>query len=155
MGGVPIRRLVFMLSGKVSSVKRRRSTKDVFGKSSLFTLGRVLECFRHLLNGYFYHTYRVKVGLALLEEFNDRARLPVLETLYHEFISFWKEPIQMTSESLIRTHKESLLEGQMEFSMSSAFHSCRHSFMCGTNLTKLKNDCQKVTDKMVSGGCRQ
>jgi hypothetical protein len=43
---------------------------------------------------------RVKIGLAILKHCNDTARLPVLEALDNEFISFWKEPVQATRESL-------------------------------------------------------
>lgn len=123
---------------------------------------------------------RVKTGLAFLKHCNDTARLPVLEALDNEYISFfWKEPVQATRESLIRTHQECLLLGQMasnalyyqylfylpvstqsqpqhlisfiqEFAMPSAFHSCRHNFMSGTHLLKLHSDCTSVTNKMAS-----
>jgi hypothetical protein len=96
---------------------------------------------------------RVKTGIALLKQHNEKTRMPVLNTMYHVFISFWKEPVQATCEALIDTHQESLMEGQMEFAMSSAFHSCRQSFMCGTNLKKLNNDCISVTTKMVCLNC--
>ena len=85
----------------------------------------------------------------LLKKLNARAHIPVLETLCHEFISFWKEPIQATCEALIGTHQEALMEGQMEFAMSSALHSCRQSFMCGNNLMKVHSDCKSVANKMV------
>lgn len=41
------------------------------------------------------------------------------------------------------------MEGQMEFAMSSALHSCRQSFMCGNNLLKVHSDCKSVANKMV------
>jgi hypothetical protein len=75
--------------------------------------------------------------------------MPVLETLFHEFTSFWKEPMQATGIALVETHRETLLEGQVEFAMSAAFHSVRHAFMSGTHLGKLDNDCKSVTNEMV------
>ena len=58
--------------------------------------------------------YRSKAGISLLKQSkNNDGRLPVLEALHCEFISFWKEPIQATSDSLIRSHQETLMEGQV------------------------------------------
>lgn len=73
----------------------------------------------------------------------------MLNTMYHVFVSFWKEPLQSTWEALIDTHQDALMEGQMEFACTSALHSVRQGFMCGTNLAKLSEDCISVVNKMV------
>ena len=99
---------------------------------------------------------RVKIGLSLMKQHNVRGQIPILDTLYHVCISCFKEPLQATREALIGIHQEALLEGKMEFAMSSAFNSCRQSFMSGVNLQEINDDCISVANKMVSfnkSGC--
>lgn len=85
-----------------------------------------------------------------MRQYNVRGQMPILFTLYHVYISFWKEPLQATREALIDIHQETLLEGKMEFAMSCAFNSCRESVMSGVNLNEINDDCIAVTNKMVS-----
>ena len=84
-----------------------------------------------------------------MKQFNDSSLEPVLLALCKENILFWKEPIQATSSSLITIHGAALMEGRMEFAMSSALHSCRHSFMSGKTLAELSDSCASVAAKMV------
>jgi predicted ATPase len=90
-----------------------------------------------------------KAGITLLKETNARSHLPVLETLYHGYLSFWKAPLQATSAALIDTHQQNLFEGQIEFAMSSVLHSCRQIFMCGNLLAEVHTACILVSNKMA------
>jgi hypothetical protein len=96
---------------------------------------------------------RVKAGLALLKEDTARGNMPVLNSMYYAFVSYWKKPLQSSWEALIDTHQDALMEGQMEFAMTSALYLVRQGFMCGTNLEKQNNDCISVANKMVGGEC--
>ena len=93
---------------------------------------------------------RAKSAISIMDQFIDRARLPMLKTLCNGNIFFWKEPIQATSSSLATIHRDSLLAGQMDFAMACAMHVCRQRFMSGTVLTELNDQCISVTAEMVS-----
>ena len=123
------------------------SSYSAFG---LYSFGQALVSLtKDIDEGFFW----VKAGLALLKQESGIGQLPILNTMYHAFISYWKEPLHASREALIDTHQEALLEGQMEFSMTSSLHSCRQGFMCGVNLGKLNADCTSVSNKMVSVQC--
>ena len=84
-----------------------------------------------------------------MEQFTDKARLPLLKESCNENIFFWKEPIQATFSSLANIHEESLLGGHTDVAMVCALHSLRHSFMSGTALMSLNSQCIRVTAKLV------
>jgi tetratricopeptide (TPR) repeat protein len=72
-----------------------------------------------------------------------------MKVMYHFFISFWKEPFQASREVLIDTSQEALMRGQVEFAMSSAFSSCRMSFICGQNLLKGELNCTSLAQRVA------
>jgi hypothetical protein len=92
---------------------------------------------------------RVKVGVSLLKHMNDNHHLPVLEAIYHAFISFWREPLQAVSESLKKTHSDCLLEGHADFACACSMEIIRQGFISGKNLAELSDDCKSVAKETV------
>eukprot|EP00804_Cyclotella_cryptica_P023452 CCRYP_012112-RA/>CCRYP_012112-RA protein AED:0.05 eAED:0.05 QI:1315/1/1/1/0.75/0.55/9/220/927 len=127
----------------------QRSTSCGWSSDSAFGLYAFGQVLISVMNKVDDGSLWVKASVELLRKLNARAHIPILETLCYEFILFWKEPIQATCEALIGTHQAALMEGQIEFAMSSALHSCRQSFMCGDNLVKVFGDCTSVAIKMA------
>ena len=84
-----------------------------------------------------------------MKHLNDTRHLTVLESLYYSFVSWWREPVHASMEAMKITQQNALIDGSIEFSMSSAMQSVRQSFLCGTNLTELDNDCTAHIIEMV------
>lgn len=94
--------------------------------------------------------YWVKKGLQLVDTHLKSRELSVeMKSMYHFFISFWKEPFQASREILIDISQEALMQGQVEFAMGSAFSSCRMSFICGLNLLKGEINCTSLARRMA------
>jgi len=77
------------------------------------------------------------------------AYVPKLTCLFHSFTSFWREPIQATSDALLKVHHDLLMVGDVEFAIIALFNHCRQSLLSGKDMASLKIVCASVTSKMV------
>ena len=95
-----------------------------------------------------------KIALSLLDCLNAKDLYPKMKFIFHAFVRVWVEPLQATSKTLLDTHGEALMVGDVEYASASAFNYCRKSFMCGVNLSVADKESTAVALKMVrSHGC--
>ncbi len=86
----------------------------------------------------------------MLEKFNAKSSFPELKLLLYSFLMFMKEPFQSVTDVLLDCRRGTMMVGDIEYAIFSAYFHCQFAAFTGEHLSHVEKVCNALSKEMVS-----